>query len=83
MKSTAEQLLAGIQGLAPEITARGAEIEAARRMPLDLVETLRSIGVFRMFAPRSHGGLELGFPSGLEVISARSAGSTARSAGLR
>ena len=70
MKSTAEQLLAGIQGLAPEITARGAEIEAARRMPLDLVETLRSIGVFRMFAPRSHGGLELDFPSGLEVITA-------------
>ena len=68
--STAAQLLADIRQLAPEITGRAAEIEAERRIPLDLVETLRSIGVFRMFAPRSHGGFELDLPSGLEVITA-------------
>ncbi|MHC2626961.1 alkylation response protein AidB-like acyl-CoA dehydrogenase [Bradyrhizobium huanghuaihaiense] len=63
-------MLVGIRELAPEIMARAAEIEAARRIPPDLVERLRSIGVFRMFVPRSHGGLELDFPDGLEVIKA-------------
>ncbi|WP_247506755.1 acyl-CoA dehydrogenase family protein [Bradyrhizobium sp. 1] len=63
-------MLAGIQELAPEIKARAAEIEAARRVPPDIVERLRSIGIFRMFVPRSHGGLELDFPAGMEVIKA-------------
>lgn len=65
-----ERMLAEIRELAPEITARAAEIEAARHVPPDLVERLRSIGLFRMFVPRSHGGLELDFPAGLEVIKA-------------
>jgi indole-3-acetate monooxygenase len=64
----AQRLLDDIQELASEIRARGAEIEMARRMPLDLLESLRSIGVFRMFVPQSHGGLELDLPTGLEVI---------------
>jgi indole-3-acetate monooxygenase len=68
MTNVAERLLADIRELAPEIAARAAEIEAARRTPLDLVQTLRSIGVFRMFVPRSHGGLELELPAGLEII---------------
>jgi alkylation response protein AidB-like acyl-CoA dehydrogenase len=68
--STAAQLLADIRQSAPEITGRAMEIETARRIPPDLVKTLRSIGVFRMFAPQSHGGLELDLPSGLEVITA-------------
>jgi alkylation response protein AidB-like acyl-CoA dehydrogenase len=67
---TNETVLAGIRGLAPEITERAAEIEAARRIPPDLVERLRSIGMFRIFVPRSHGGLELPLPEGLEVITA-------------
>ena len=61
-------MLLGIGELAPEITARAAEIEAARRLPPDLVERLKSIGLFRMFVPRSHGGLELDLPAGLEVM---------------
>src|SRR5262245_6797627 len=67
--ATAKRLLADILDLAPDIVARAAEIEAARRIPPDLVETLKSIGVFRMFVPRSHGGMELDLPSGLKVIS--------------
>src|SRR5258708_22000047 len=59
----AEPLLAEIRELAPAISARVAEIEAGRRLPLHLVATLRSIGVFRMFAPQSHGGLELDLPA--------------------
>src|SRR6185312_12770975 len=69
-RTTNENLLAGIRELASEITARAAEIEAARRIPSDLVDRLRSIGMFRIFVPRSHGGLELTLPEGLEVISA-------------
>jgi alkylation response protein AidB-like acyl-CoA dehydrogenase len=68
--NTNENLLAGIREVASEITARAAEIEAARRVPPDLVDRLRSIGMFRIFVPRSHGGLELPLPEGLEVISA-------------
>jgi hypothetical protein len=70
MQVTVERLLADIRTLAPDIAARAAEIEAARRIPRDLVETLRSIGLFRMFVPRSHGGLELDLPLALEVITA-------------
>jgi indole-3-acetate monooxygenase len=63
-----EDLLAAIQELAPAITARVPEIEAGRRLPPDLLERLRSIGLFRMFAPRSHGGMELDLPRGLRII---------------
>lgn len=70
MTQSAKRLLAHIQELAPAIAARAAEIEAGRRLPPDLVETLRSIGVFRMFAPESHGGMELDLPTALGIITA-------------
>ena len=70
MSQTAQRLLANIRELAPHVTSRAAEIETGRRIPLDLVEALRSIGVFRMFVPQSHGGLELDLPTALEVIGA-------------
>jgi alkylation response protein AidB-like acyl-CoA dehydrogenase len=69
-RTTVERLLAGIREMAPAISARAAEIEAGRRMPLDLVEALKAIGVFRIFVPRSHGGLELDLPAALEIIEA-------------
>ena len=59
MSQTAQRLLADIRELAPHVMSRAAEIEAGRRIPTDLVEALRSTGVFRMFVPQSHGGLEL------------------------
>src|SRR6202045_4215190 len=67
---TSSRLLADIRRMAPMIAARAAEIEAARRVPLDLVETLRSIGVFRMLAPKSHGGLELELWAVLKIMAA-------------
>jgi len=70
MEATAKRLLADIEELAPRLTSRTAEIEEMRRMPPDLVETLRSIGVFRMFVPQSHGGLELELPTAVEIIRA-------------
>jgi indole-3-acetate monooxygenase len=68
MSQTAQRFLADIRELAPHVAARATEIEAGRRIPPDLVETLRSIGVFRMFVPQTHGGLELDLPTALEVI---------------
>jgi alkylation response protein AidB-like acyl-CoA dehydrogenase len=63
-------VLAQVRSLSDEIKARGGEAEAGRRMPPGLIARLREAGVFRMFTPRSHGGLELDFPTGLEVIRA-------------
>src|SRR3984957_11884187 len=65
-----KSVLEGIRELTSHIIARAAEIEAARRIPLDIVQSLKSAGVFRMFVPRSHGGLELALPTGLEIIRA-------------
>src|SRR5262249_58023926 len=67
---SARSLLADIRVLAPDIASRRAEIEAGRRIPPDLVEALKSIGVFRMFVPQSHGGLELDLPVALEIVGA-------------
>jgi alkylation response protein AidB-like acyl-CoA dehydrogenase len=72
MMARTQRLLANIQELAPGITSRAAEIEAGRRIPPDLVEVLRSIGIFRMFVPQSHGGLELDMPAALEIFGALS-----------
>src|ERR1700732_4088038 len=72
MTNGAERLLANIRELATAITSRAAEIEAGRRMPPDLVQALRSIGLFRIFVPQSHGGLELDMPTALEILGALS-----------
>ena len=72
MTNPAERLLADIRELATGISSRAAEIEVGRRMPPDLVEALRSIGIFRMFVPQSHGGLELDMPGALEIFGALS-----------
>jgi alkylation response protein AidB-like acyl-CoA dehydrogenase len=63
-------MLASIRELAPAITARAAEIEANREVPGDLLDALRSIGVFRIFVPQSHGGLEFTLPEALEIVRA-------------
>jgi indole-3-acetate monooxygenase len=70
--TTAAELLDAVRDLAPTITKRAAEIEAARRLPLDLVETLTAANCFRMLLPRSHGGLGLDFPDGMRVLEALS-----------
>ena len=64
----AKRLLADIRKLAPQIRSRAEDIEATRRIPPSLVKTLRSIGVFRMVMPRSHGGFELDLPTVLEIL---------------
>jgi alkylation response protein AidB-like acyl-CoA dehydrogenase len=68
--NVADRMLSYIRALAPEIRARAAEIEAGRRIPSDLMERLRSIGVFRALVPRSHGGLELDMPAAMRIARA-------------
>ena len=69
-KDAAKRLLANIQALGPNIQSRSGEMETTGRIPTDLIESLKAIGVFRMFVPRSHGGLELDFADGIEIIQA-------------
>src|SRR5262249_9572015 len=66
----AKRLLIDIRELAPALGARAAEMEAEGRIPADVVDVLKAIGAFRLFVPRSHGGLELDLPSGLGIITA-------------
>src|SRR5258708_36901577 len=68
MTNPAKHLLAEIQELAPAINSRAAEIEAARRGPPDLVGALKTIGVFRLFVPQSHGRLEVRLSAPLRVL---------------
>jgi len=61
-------VLAAVRDLAPSISARSAEIESARRLPLDLLDQLIAAGCFRMLTPRSHGGFEVDLPRSMEII---------------
>lgn len=70
MTDSAERMLAEIRTLAPRIQARAAQIEADRRLPADLVETMRSLGVFRMYVPESHGGLAFDVPTTMRIVQA-------------
>jgi indole-3-acetate monooxygenase len=53
---TAGDVLEAVQALAPSISSRAAEIEAARRFPADLLDELKAAGAFRLILPPSHGG---------------------------
>jgi alkylation response protein AidB-like acyl-CoA dehydrogenase len=47
------------RALAPTLRARADEVEAARRLPPDLARQLGAQGLYRVWAPRAAGGLEL------------------------
>ena len=61
-------VLDAVRGLAPKIAARAAEIEAARRLPADLIRDLTAAGCFRMLVPRSHGGGGFDLATAMGVI---------------
>ncbi len=44
-------------------------MEELRRLPDQIVDRLKEIGVFRMLVPQRFGGQELDFPAALEIIS--------------
>jgi alkylation response protein AidB-like acyl-CoA dehydrogenase len=64
----ADRILSELDSLAPIIVARAAEAEAARRIPADIIQMLKSVGLFRMTAPRIHGGLEFDFPVFARIV---------------
>ena len=68
MTPEAKILLGAVRDLAPSVIARSAEIDAARRLPLDLLGQLTAAGCFRMFVPKSHGGLDIDVPASMEII---------------
>jgi indole-3-acetate monooxygenase len=72
MNDVVQRMLSEIRDLSSAIASRAAQIEAERRLPADLVQTMRSIGVFRVYVPRSHGGLELDIESAMAMVSALS-----------
>lgn len=51
-------ILAGIQTIGPGIAARSLEIEAARRLPDDLAQKLRDLGIPGLPVPAIYGGSE-------------------------
>jgi alkylation response protein AidB-like acyl-CoA dehydrogenase len=77
--TTASGVLNAVRELASALAERGAEIEAARRVPLDLLDLLIDAGCFRLLVPRSHGGLGADLATGLRVLEslARADGSVA------
>ncbi|MGO9449539.1 MAG: acyl-CoA dehydrogenase family protein [Candidatus Binataceae bacterium] len=68
MPDDTARLVDAVRDLASTISSRSAEIEAARRIPPDLLNQLIVAGCFRMLVPRSHGGLEIDFPASMEII---------------
>jgi alkylation response protein AidB-like acyl-CoA dehydrogenase len=68
MTPASKTLLDSVRDLAPSISARSAEIDAGRRLPPDLLAQLKAAGCFRMFVPKSHGGLDIDVPASMEII---------------
>jgi alkylation response protein AidB-like acyl-CoA dehydrogenase len=61
-------VLDAVRELAPVIATRAGEIEAARRLPRDLLADLVAAGCFRMLRPTSHGGLGVDLVAGMQVF---------------
>jgi alkylation response protein AidB-like acyl-CoA dehydrogenase len=60
-------ILDAVRELAPTIAARADEIEAARRLPPDLVTDLTAAGCFGMLRPSSHGGAGVDLATSMRV----------------
>jgi alkylation response protein AidB-like acyl-CoA dehydrogenase len=65
---TAADIKAAAQALTPEIERRGDEIATLRRLPPDLVVSLKKAGAYRMLMPRAWGGPEMSPREQSEVI---------------
>ncbi|MBW4718019.1 acyl-CoA dehydrogenase family protein [Saccharothrix obliqua] len=67
---TGEAILARAREIAPLLRERSADIEAARRLPADVVALLRDAGVFRTGFGRDWGGPEMTSAQQTEVVEA-------------
>ncbi|WP_420137800.1 acyl-CoA dehydrogenase family protein [Sphingomonas sp.] len=57
-----------LNDLIASIPARSAEFEAMRRIPDDVIAQMRSAGIFKMFVPEEHNGLELDLPEIIDAV---------------
>src|SRR3954471_23086944 len=57
-----------VQVLLPEIDGRADEIAEARRLPRDLVDALKTTGVFRMSMPQAWGGAAVPLPDQGRIV---------------
>lgn len=68
LSPAAQNVMAAVAALEPEIKAASAAIEAERRLPPALAHHLMEAGVFRMGTPRAYGGSELDPMSQVRVV---------------
>ena len=68
--TTAADVLAAVEQLAPTIAGRASEIEEARRLPADLLDELKRAGAVRLTRPATHGGVGADLPSAMRVFEA-------------
>jgi alkylation response protein AidB-like acyl-CoA dehydrogenase len=66
--ATVDEVLGRVAELEPMIRAASAQAEIERRLSTHLAEALRDAGCYRLFRPRSRGGLELDPVSAFQVI---------------
>ena len=66
--TTVDEVLGRVAELEPMIRAASAEAEIERRLSAHVAEALRDAGCYRLFRPRSRGGLELDPVSAFRVI---------------
>ncbi|WP_405161396.1 acyl-CoA dehydrogenase family protein [Nocardia sp. NBC_01499] len=77
MTGDASALLAAARAFAPEVAKRRQEIDAARQLPADIVERLRSMGIYAMGFSAELGGPGLTSLQQMEVFEALAYGDTA------
>jgi indole-3-acetate monooxygenase len=65
---TVDTVLQAVRQLAPSIFDRAGEIEAGRRVPVDLLNSLRAAGCFRLMRPATHDGLEASLPDAMRAL---------------
>jgi alkylation response protein AidB-like acyl-CoA dehydrogenase len=67
---TPQSVLDTVRDLAPQLAARAPEIEAARRVPTDVLDALMAAGCFSLLLPPTHHGLGADLPSAMRVFEA-------------
>lgn len=65
-----EEIEQRVLALLPEVRERGEEIASLRRLPRDLVDSLKKAGAFRMSMPTMWGGPEMSLHKQVELVEA-------------
>ncbi|MCZ6618644.1 MAG: acyl-CoA dehydrogenase family protein, partial [Gammaproteobacteria bacterium] len=63
-----EKAAAIAEGLRSQIETCANEIDETRKLPIELVATLKRAGAFRLLIPESLGGLETPLPEFLDAV---------------